>query len=90
MKGTSNSQAAIVGWGVYASDKDDAGSAIILSYVPNRTRDVGSFTPIGSRLSGNIPGDRFGESIALSEDSTVVVVGASGGEYARVFQAQIR
>ena len=100
-------QQVIVASGGYDKTNEEShpGAVTIHSYVPNLDTNVGTWTLIGSPLSGNTPGDRFGDSVSISKDGSTIAVGASRGiktknpegtadgrtgGYVRIFRASIR
>ena len=85
----------VIAWGVYSEDVNDEtsstpGYVTLYSYQPGPEETLaGTWKEIGSpsRLHGDEVGDKFGSSTALSKDGATLVVGASQGNYVRVFRA---
>ena len=70
----------LVAWGSFERNNMSLpGIATIHSYAPDSSSNQGTWKLIGSHLSGGNLGDRFGESIAISKEGSVVAIGAGGG-----------
>lgn len=71
-----NSNGSIVAIGAVGNDGNGTDSGHVRVY----RNIVGTWTQIGTDINGEAAGDRFGESVKLSSDGTILASGASGND----------
>jgi hypothetical protein len=65
---------------------NDTGSVRVF----RKNLDNQTYSQIGKKISGALPGDRFGSSLAMTADGSTIAVGAPSQYSSRLFPGQVR